>query len=73
MTYNPCSAESQEIRGLKLPATNRATSACCGTPLLYLIFYVPLFHIQVHAFEALPPGDRPFAVKCIIILLLLKF
>jgi len=33
-TYHPCSAESQEIRGCNLPGTTRATSACCGRPLL---------------------------------------
>ena len=33
-TYHPCSAESQEIRGLNLPGTPWATSACRGTPLL---------------------------------------
>jgi len=35
-TYHPCSAESQEIRNLNLPGTPWATSACRGTPLLYL-------------------------------------
>ena len=39
ITYHPCSAESQEIRGLKLPGPPWAIStACCGRDLyLYLI------------------------------------
>jgi hypothetical protein len=33
------------IRGLNLPGTPRATSACRGTPLLYLHFNVPSLHL----------------------------
>ena len=32
-TYHPCSAEVEKIRGLNLPGTPRATSACRGIPL----------------------------------------
>jgi hypothetical protein len=36
-TYHPCSVDSREDRSLNLPGTPRATSACRGRPLLYLI------------------------------------
>jgi len=39
-TYNLCSAETQEIRGLILPGTPWATSACRGRPLLYLVLLI---------------------------------
>jgi len=37
-TYHHCSPESQEIRGLNLPGTPWATSACRGTPVLFYSF-----------------------------------
>ena len=46
-TYHPCIAESQEIRGLNLPGTPRATSACRGTPLLYFFTYI-LTQLHTH-------------------------
>ena len=39
-TYHPCSAESQKIRGLNLPGTPLATSACRGTHLLFTLLHV---------------------------------
>jgi len=30
----------EKIRGLNLPGTPRATSACRGTPLLYILFII---------------------------------
>ena len=42
-TYQPCSAERQEIRGLNLPETPWVIStACCGRDL-YLYLYISLF------------------------------
>jgi len=35
-TYHPCSAETSRKRGLNLPGTPWATSACRGRPLLLL-------------------------------------
>ena len=37
MADDSCSAERKKIRGLNLPGTPWVTSACRGTPLLYII------------------------------------
>ena len=44
-TYNPCSAERQEIRGLNLPGPPWAIStACCGRDLYLYLYDIIEFH-----------------------------
>ena len=63
-TYRPCSAESREDPGLNLPGTPRATSACCGRPLLYFCTvgfitkkFVPMQH--GHTNETCKSSSQP--------------